>query len=129
MDPTRLSLFDLADRRLAWLDQRQTVLAQNIANAATPGWTPRDLPAFDASLAHTLNPALARTDAAHLKGTQDDLLQETQRRPSSRAPDGNGVALDEELTRIADSETAHALVTNIYKKYLGMFSLALGRSP
>jgi hypothetical protein len=30
---------------------------------------------------------------------------------------------------VADTETTHALVTTIYRKYLGMFSMALGRSP
>ena len=38
MDPTHIGLFDLAERRLAWADQRQTVLAQNIANAEHAGF-------------------------------------------------------------------------------------------
>ena len=38
MDPKRIGLFDLAERRLAWTDQRRGVLAQNIANANTPGY-------------------------------------------------------------------------------------------
>jgi flagellar basal-body rod protein FlgB len=48
--------------------------------------------------------------------------------PKSRAPDGNTVALDEQLTKVADTQTTQTLVTMIYKKYVGMFSLALGRS-
>ena len=43
MDPKRIGLFDLAERRLAWADRRQAVLAQNIANANTPGYKPHDL--------------------------------------------------------------------------------------
>ena len=43
MDLLKGSVLDLADRRLRWLDRRQQVLAQNIANADTPGWTARDL--------------------------------------------------------------------------------------
>ncbi|HUB43399.1 MAG TPA: flagellar basal body protein, partial [Acetobacteraceae bacterium] len=46
MDPTQIGLFSLAERRLAWADQRQAVLAQNIANAATPNFQPSDLPSF-----------------------------------------------------------------------------------
>ena len=45
MDPG-IALFDLADKRLAWVDHRQEVLAQNIANANTPGWLARDLAPF-----------------------------------------------------------------------------------
>ena len=33
-----------------------------------------------------------------------------------------------ELIKVADTETTHALVTTIYKKYLSLFSMALGRS-
>ena len=38
MDPTQNALFALAEQRLAWTDQRQAVLAQNIANASMPGY-------------------------------------------------------------------------------------------
>ena len=49
-------------------------------------------------------------------------------RTHTQSPDGNAVALDEQLVKVADTETTHALVTTIYKKYLGMFSMALGRA-
>ena len=38
MSPLRTPLFDLARKRLAWTEQRQSVLARNIANASTPGF-------------------------------------------------------------------------------------------
>lgn len=45
----------------------------------------------------------------------------------ARGLDGNAVTLDQQLTKVADTETAQALVTTIWKKYMGMFSIALGR--
>ncbi len=48
--------------------------------------------------------------------------------PEARALDGNTVALDQQLTKVADTETTQSLVTTIWKKYMGMFSMALGRS-
>ena len=39
MDPTKIGLFDLAEKRLAWTAQRQSVLAANIANANTPAYS------------------------------------------------------------------------------------------
>ena len=36
--------------------------------------------------------------------------------------------LDEELVKVADTETTQTLVTTIYKKCFGLFSTALGRS-
>jgi len=46
-----------------------------------------------------------------------------------RSLDGNGVALDEQLTRVADTETNQRLVTSIWKSYIGMFNVALGKAP
>ena len=38
------------------------------------------------------------------------------------------ITLDEQLTKVADTDTTQALVTSIWKKYMGMFNMALGRS-
>jgi flagellar basal-body rod protein FlgB len=135
MDPTHIGLFDLAERRLAWADRRQGLLAQNIANANTPGYRPHDLKPFATALAGagTLGPV--RTQPNHLAriagpGRQmpGREMEETEPRPTARAPDGNAVTLDDQLIKVANTETTHALVTTIYKKYLGLFAMALGRS-
>jgi flagellar basal-body rod protein FlgB len=44
------------------------------------------------------------------------------------SPDGNAVSLDEQLVKLADTETSHSLVTSIYRAYLGRFNTALGRT-
>ncbi len=127
MDPSHLSLFDLAEKRLAWVDRRQQLLAQNVANANTPGFQPRDAPAFDAVLRGAqIGVAPARTDPRHLAGTLPDGGR-GQAIPGERAPDGNAVSLDDQLTRIADTDAAHDLATGLYKKYLTLFRTALGR--
>ncbi len=127
MDPTSLPLFDLAQQRLAWTDRRQEVLAQNIANLNTPNWQAKDLRPFAQALAGAAAPALARTEPGHLAGTQDTAAQSLLvAQPTPRQPDGNGVSLDEQLMKVADTATAQEIATTLYKKYLGMFSLALG---
>lgn len=120
-----IALFNLADRRLAWAGARQLVLAQNVANADTPGWKSRDVTAFAAQLAHP-GTALARTAPGHLAPPPGHEAN-TTRAVSERAPDGNAVSLDEQLARIAETETAHEMTSELYKKYLGFFRTALGR--
>ena len=68
MNPTQIGLFDLAERRLAWADRRQGLLAQNIANANTPGYRPNDLKPFASALAGAGSVAPVRTQPNHLAG-------------------------------------------------------------
>jgi flagellar basal-body rod protein FlgB len=43
-----------------------------------------------------------------------------------RAPDGNAVGLEDQMTKVADDESAQALTGNLWKTYMGMFMTALG---
>ena len=126
---SQIPLFQLAERRLAWVDARQRVLAQNIANIDTPHWAGRDVAPFAASLrglaaggalevARTAEGHLAPKHAGGTNGKSDI---------GERAPDGNSVSLDDQLTRIAETDAAHELTADLYRKYLGMFRTALGR--
>ena len=125
---TGIALFDLADRRLAWLSARQGVLSQNVANANTPGWKSKDVKPFAAILAGAgaNTPQLLLTNPMHMKGTRPDAAA-GQVQPGEQAPDGNAVSLDEQLMKIAQTDTDHELASTVYTKYLGMFRMALGR--
>ena len=126
MNDTGMGLFDLAEKRLAWIDRRQALLAQNIANANTPGYQSKDLSAFAQSLAQAA-PDLAVTNPMHIASSPGAGAGVHGDRPTARAPDGNAVSLEEQLVKVADTEGAHALVTNLYKKYVGLFQTVLGK--
>jgi len=124
MESLEPGLFALAARRLTWLDQRQTVLARNVANTDTPGYTPRDIAPFAATLADAAG-TMRRTSPRQLPGRSEPPLA-ARARPDGRQPDGNAVSLEMQLRDIADTATSQQLVTSIYSKYLAMFQLALG---
>jgi flagellar basal-body rod protein FlgB len=129
MDPTRIALFDLAEKRLMWTAQRQSVLAANIANVNTPGFQARDIESFENVLAGSGPIEPARTQPAHMAGTvPTGLASLITDPPAARALDGNAVGLDQELTKVADTQTTQSLVTSIWKEYMGMFNTALGKS-
>lgn len=127
MDPSRIALFDLADQRLAWVGRREQLLAQNVANADTPGWRARDIKPFASLLAgRVVRPAPVPVAPGALPlplATPFDSAP----MPGDAGPDGNNVQLDAQLARVADSETTQALVTGLYGKYLAMFRTVLGR--
>jgi flagellar basal-body rod protein FlgB len=118
----------LAERRLHWLDRRQSVLAQNVANADTPGFRPRDLVPFARELDGQMRLALARTSAAHGAGSPLAAANaRTDRTAAEVTPDGNAVSLDREALRIAETDTAHQLAMAVHRSFIGMFRLTLGR--
>ncbi len=125
VDPTSIEILDLAQRRMSWLDRRAVVLAGNVANANTPGWQSRDLKPFSAALAQA-EVAPVRTDPMHLPGTVAN-QPATHVVEGERAPDGNSVRLDVELSKVADTESSQMLVGNLWKSYLGMFRTAVGK--
>lgn len=128
MDVIGNSPVSLAERRLAWLDTRQRLLSQNVANADTPGFRPSDAVPFRQLLeSNRGQSALVTTDARHIRPSGMAALAVPDRRVTERTLNGNAVSLDQEAIRIAETDQAHALAMGLHRKYLGMFRMALGR--
>ncbi len=128
MDPSQSAPVALAERRLAWVDARQRVLAQNIAHADTPGYRPRDLTDFARVVQRQGAQAvgLARTDDRHLVVARDPRAR-IDRTATETTPNGNAVSLDREAMKVADTDGAHALAIGLHRRWLGLFRTALGR--
>jgi len=130
--PVHSLLFALLSRKTAWLAARQSVLAQNIANADTPGYRPSDLTPFDRSFAAARPPAaltLARTTPAHLARTAVPRSDEPRGRRTASwevAPSGNAVVLEEQMEKLARTQLDHQLATSLYARHVAMLRTALG---
>jgi flagellar basal-body rod protein FlgB len=133
MVPTRVPLFGLLSARMAWLSERQTVLSQNVANADTPGYRPKDVsqPDFQRLLAKGVaRLEMARTDAGHLGGGASARLSvdgREQRRTFEVAPSGNAVVLEEQMAKLGETFLDYQLSSNLYRKQVSMVRTALGR--
>lgn len=121
-----VDLLGLAERRMKWLQDRETVLAGNVANANTPKYNPKDVSPFQGVLNSEHQVALARTQPGHMTGSGGTTSAYTTGRTSSL--DGNRVSLEDELTKIADTNDQHRFATSVYGRYMGMYSMALGGS-
>ena len=133
MELDKIALFGLVKKRLAWLAQRQEVLARNIANADTPGYKPRDLKAFD--FRRLVSRGVGRvtldvTNRAHVgggPGRSADFAEERTRNPYESAPAGNAVILEEQMMKVGATTMNYRLTAELYKKHLNMIRTALGR--
>ena len=134
MDLSKIPIFRMMRDRMGWLTQRQRVLAQNVANADTPNFRPRDLKEVDflrnARRQDSFRLVLARTDPAHVRLPEErgrfDVA--TTRTPYETAPSGNAVVLEEQLIKVAETAADYELMTSLYRKHVGMFRIALGRT-
>ena len=140
MDSTT-DIFSLAERRMVWLDRRQATLAQNVANANTPGYRARDSAPFAAALAQAgVSQAgapqagapqvgrlpLLQPSAGHLAGR--GAIAGTVVVPGrERTVTGNTVSLEDELSKVADTASKQDLTASLFRKYNTLFRTALGR--
>src|SRR5919205_4638720 len=106
MNPDGIPLLKALTGRMAWLSEREQVLAQNVANSDTPGYTPEDLkaPTFRDLLGSRVSPLpLAITESGHLAGTRTSTASyrpEPQRKVQ-RTLSGNGVDLETEMMKVS----------------------------
>lgn len=150
MDLQSLTLFNMANKKMDWLAQRQAVLAQNIANTDTPDYMPQDVVGLDfsreleksngASLTVTnekhinstgnYRVSAVKTNEKHIEGTNSasgtSRVKEIKR-PYEVSIDKNGVVLEEQMAKLGRNQHEYEVSTTIYNKYTSMLRLALGK--
>lgn len=131
MDLSKTSIFRMMSEKMNWLSERQKVLAQNVANADTPGYAERDLEplTFDKRPGTGFSLALARTDPKHIQPGAEggEYRPQTERAPYETSPSKNGVVLEEQMVKVAETQADHHMMVNLYRKHVHMLQIALGR--
>lgn len=133
MDLGGLPIFQMMTAKMEWSGKRQRVLAQNISNADTPGYAPKDLEPIDfkKKFRHeAFRLQLATTDSSHIQSKiQQSAFGDAKeaRKNYEISPTGNAVILEEQLIKVADNSAAHQLATSLYRKNVNLFRIALGR--
>jgi flagellar basal-body rod protein FlgB len=125
-------IFAMLRTRMAWHQERQRVLADNVANADTPKFRPRDLvPPDIGRAAPAAGPvALVRTDPMHLSaaGAGGGPQFAADRRAGYEVrPTGNAVNLEDEMIKVAANQMDYQMVTTLYSRGLGLIKTALGK--
>lgn len=115
---------------MQWHQQRQRVLAENVANADTPNYQPQDLvrPTAEA-LAAGAKPGLTmvRTNAAHISFANGDAGFAGRKDGVETRPSGNAVSLDEEMLKVAQNQMDYQAATSLYSRSLGLLKTAIGK--
>lgn len=107
---------------------RQQVIAQNLAQADTPGYRARDLPEFAAAYRESGGLSLRTTRAGHLPDAAPPPgLRPFIERGLDGDPNGNTVSVEGQMVKSAAVQVEHDMALSIYRTTLGLMRAALGR--
>ena len=130
MDMHDLPLLSLLRERMTWLNQRQDVLSQNVANADTPRYVARDLKAldFDKMLGASSGTKMMTTNVKHiaLSSAHSGKFEDHETPDQESDPNGNAVSLEVEMIKVADTQAQYAAAANLYSKAVRMMKTAIG---
>lgn len=127
---TDLPILSQIRGRLSWLDERQRVIAQNVANSDTPGYAARDLTApadFARAMSDQNGPVrMTRTSAMHMAPAQQPTSHfQAETMPDSETTlDGNSVVVEEQMLKMAESRMAYDAAISLYQKSMQMLRMA-----
>ena len=130
MDLSSIPLFSALQNKLSYLGEREKVIAQNVANASTPGFTPMDLkpfaqqPGMDPRANARVLAQPAQTDSgASLTGSSSSASATSKPRTflSEESPDsettldGNQVVLEEQMLKMNEARSDYDAAIGFYE--------------
>ena len=124
-----LEIFRMSHAMATHAGNRQALVAQNMANADTPGYAARDLAPFQQVYRSDDAPHLPRaTRPGHLFGQGPTAAFEPRLDSGAQSdPNGNSVSIETEMLRAVDVKRQHDRAIAIYRSSLTVLRTALGR--
>jgi flagellar basal-body rod protein FlgB len=125
-----LPILSMLRTRMQWHQQRQRVLAENIANADTPHYRARDLaaPTFGGAL-QQVSISMARTDPGHIEsgGGSGAQFEDDRNARYETRPRGTAVSHEEEMLKLAGNQAEYDALTSPYTHSLSLIKTAVGK--
>lgn len=127
MELSNLSVFKHINARMRWLTQRQSVLAQNIANADTPGFKPKDMKPLSFAKTLGLKPVAPESGSKHIRlmPQSGSAWSRAAEEGQASALSGNAVDLEVELKKSSDTALQYQTMANLYQKHMGLLRMAI----
>lgn len=121
-------LFKLIDQQRSWLSTRQSLVAQNVANADTPGYRARDVLPFQRVLDRGAL-EMATANPMHMRPSESETLAAATKPANGweATHSGNTVSPELEMIKAGEIRGAYSLDTNILRAFHAMW-LSVARS-
>jgi flagellar basal-body rod protein FlgB len=124
----KLNVFNMAQSLAKYSGARQSVIAENVANADTPGYRARDLASFsDTYSTDTWTPMRATRPGHLLTGDaqSQDPVAHAVYRPGAQSPNGNSVSIEQEMFAAAEAKQDHDTALAIYRSALSVLRTSI----
>jgi len=119
-----MTVFQLASSLTRHASDRQAIVAENIANADTPGFKARDLVPFEDSFAAQSALGMRGNRPSHITNRNETVFTSPF---GVESPNGNTVSLEAEMMRSSDIRRQHDMAIGIYQKSLQIMRTSMGR--
>lgn len=129
----KLQLLSALTEKMRWHQTRQTLLAQNVANAETPGYRGKDLKPFSVEERQqnlsTATLSTAATQPGHLRvgGGEAGDFGARSLNSFEITPEGNGITLEDEMMKVAGNQVDYQTITALYTGSIKLIRTALGK--
>lgn len=123
----RIETLHMANSLTTHASERQKLIAQNVANADTPGFRSRDLGQFAETYRSEPATKLRATRPGHAIGVSwggDDRALDAGGEPS---PNGNTVSIEDEMIRTAQARKEFDIAIAVTRSSLSLIRTSLGR--
>jgi len=124
----KLEIARMAQALAAHAGARQAAVAQNVAQADTPGYRAVDLPDFAAAYRDAGDASRWRaTRPGHIPQAAGGLDTQPRAVRGAASPDGNTVSLEAEMVKAAAVRQDHDMALSIYRSVSDILRASLGR--
>jgi flagellar basal-body rod protein FlgB len=127
-----LPIFSMLRTRMNWHQERQRLLAENVANADTPRYRPRDLTPLDfgkqvQQASGQLQLALTAPGHITVAGSTGSGFATERSGKYDVKPMGNAVNLEDEMMKVAANQMDHQAAISLYARSMGLLKTAIGK--
>lgn len=128
-----MPVFTALTDKMRWHQTRQGLLAENVANAETPGYRGRDLAQYDhAARQAGLSAASMTTSATQpmhfsVASSEGGAFGAQRMANFEITPEGNGVTLEDEMMKVTTNLMDYQAATSLYQKSIKILRTAMGR--
>ena len=120
-----IPILSMLRTRMQWHQQRQQVLAQNVANADTPNYHPMELVEPKPQAVSGLAPlGLTRDAPGQLAALADSSSFPGHHQQYEVRPAGNAVTLEDEMMKVAANQMDYQAAAQLYTHSLSLIKLA-----